>query len=252
VHPAVALLQAYGSAWELAYMSAAWWHPLPISTYSLSMRLVTEVGYWDTDVIADELHMFVKCFARRAGDLHLIRVFLPFTVNSVTGNRLWELIRNRYQQTVRHAWGAKEIGYTISQLVDRPDIPALRGLIMLISSAHDHILASAGWMMITFGQLLPLLLKPRVFAAFAHSPLGIALQVSYLLVGILGVVFWLIDLRIRPPRPRRWSLSEAVVTLFSLLLLPVLTVVLVTIPALHAQTKLMLGLPLRFRVTRKT
>jgi cellulose synthase/poly-beta-1,6-N-acetylglucosamine synthase-like glycosyltransferase len=251
IHPALGLVQAYSSAWELAYLAAGWWHPLPISTYSLSLRLADEVGYWDTDVIAEDVHMFIKCFFRRRAKLHLGRVFLPFSANSVTGNTFWEACKNRYQQMVRHAWGAKEVGYTLAQILERPDAAPLRAQQMLFRVTHDHIMAGAGWITLTFGQALPVLLHPTLAAELTSSPQFYALQAAYLAVGILGVVFWWIDMRLRPPKPTRWTLKEVLLTLISLPMLGPLTVILVALPVMQAQTRLLLGMPIQYRVARK-
>ncbi|MBX3064281.1 MAG: hypothetical protein KF726_14990 [Anaerolineae bacterium] len=251
IHPALGLVQAYSAAWELAYLAAPWWHPLPISTYSLSMRLAEDVGYWDTDVIAEDLHMFIKCFFRRGAKLHLGRIYLPFSGNSVTGNTFWEACQNRYQQTLRHAWGAKEIGYTLSQVLERPEIAPLRGLQMLFRVTHDHIMAGAGWIILTFGQLLPVLVHPQMAAQITAQPQFLVLQVSYALVAVLGVVFWWIDLRLRPARPHPWTKREIVTTAFSFVLLAPLTVLFVALPVMQAQTRLLLGMPIQYRVARK-
>ncbi len=250
-HPVMGLIHAYSSAWELAYLAAPWWLPVPISTYSLSMRLTDEVGYWDTDVIADELHMFVKCFFRRGGNLELGRVYLPFSGYAVTGDNLLDACKNRYSQSLRHAWGAKEVGYTMAQMVERPDIPFGMGMKLLLRVAHDNIMAGAGWVILTFGGQLPILLYPALLANGWQSPPFLALQLSLLVVGILGIVFWAIDIRIRPPRPRPWTVREVLLTLISFPLLPFMTLIFLALPVVDAQTRLMLGIPIRFKVARK-
>lgn len=83
------------------------------------------------------------------------------------------------------------------------------------------------------------------------NPTFAMLQVSFLLVSILGIVFWYQDVIARPPRPDKLSLSEALLTVLSFPLLPILTLFMVAIPTLQAQTRLMIGMPLQFRVTKK-
>jgi hypothetical protein len=77
-------------------------------------------------------------------------------------------------------------------------------------------------------------------------------QVSILTITALTVLFWAVDLRIRPSRPARWSLRDRILELASLPLIAVLTVLCVALPVLHAQTRLMLGKSIRFRVSPKT
>jgi hypothetical protein len=251
IHPAMALIHAYSSASTLAYLAAPWWRALPYSTYSLSMRLIDEIGYWDTDVIADESHMFIKSFFRREGQLELEPIFLPFTGYAVTGRNFIDASRNRYQQTKRHAWGGKEVGYTLAQMIEHPDLRFGSGLSLLLLVAHDNIMAGAGWVIITFGAQLPILLYPGLLYNGWQYPQYLLLQISFLIVGITGIIYWIMDFRIRPKRPHRWTFREVFLTLISLPLLAVLTVALVALPTLEAHTRLMLGIPIRFKVTRK-
>jgi len=251
IHPALGLIHAYSSAWELAYLAAPWWHPLPISTYSISFKLTDEVGYWDTDVIADELHMFLKCFFRRGGAMDIIPIFLPFSGYAVTGDNFIDACKNRYSQSLRHAWGAKELGYTMVQMIERPDISFGLGLRILLRVAHDNIMAGAGWVIITFGAQLPILLYPSLLVNSWQSPPFLLIQVAFLVVAILGILFWAIDMRVRPPRQRPWTFKEVVLTILSFPLLPVLTLIFLALPVIDAQTRLLLGIPLQFKVARK-
>jgi hypothetical protein len=249
IHPALGVIQAYSAAWELAYMAAPWWHPVPISTYSLSMKLAEDVGGWDTNVIAEDLHMFVKAFFARRGQLQLGRVYLPFSANAVTGDTFFEACVNRYTQTLRHAWGAKEIGYTLSKMIDTPDVAPVRSWQLLFRVAHDHLMAGAGWIVISFGQLIPVLVNSSIVNF--SSPTFLVLQASLIIVSILGIALWAVDVSLRPARPRPWTVSEVLLTLVSFAALPVLTVLFVAIPVLEAQSRLMLGVPLQYKVARK-
>jgi hypothetical protein len=187
IHPALGLIHAYAAAWELAYLAASWWLPLPISTYSLSLRLADDVGYWDTDVIADDVHTFLKCFFRRCGNLELGRMFLPFSGYAVTGDNFIDACKNRYTQSLRHAWGAKEVGYAMAQMIERPDVPFGLGMKILSRVAHDNIMAGAGWVIITFGAQLPILLYPGLLANSWQSPPFLLLQASFLVLSVCWV-----------------------------------------------------------------
>jgi hypothetical protein len=251
IHPALGLIHAYSSAWELAYLAAPWWSALPISTYSMSLRLADDVGYWDTDVIADESHMFIKCYFRRGGQLELGKIFLPFSGCAVTGNNFLDACKNRYAQSMRHAWGSKEVGYTLAQMIERPEVPFGRGLQILLRVAHDNIMAGAGWVIMTVGAQLPLLLYPHLLVDGWHLPQFILLQGSLVIVGVIGVAFWWLDMRIRPPRKKPWTAREVFMTVISFPLLPILTVIFLALPVIEAQTRLLLGIPIRFKVARK-
>jgi hypothetical protein len=251
INPLLRILHAYSSAWELAYLAAPWWRALPMSSYSMSMHLLDGAGYWDSNVIADEWHMYIKAHFQRGEDLHLQPVFLPFHAHATTGRTLLGAVRERYLQTLRHAWGAKEIGYTVGQIASHPDVPLRGGLSLLLRVAHDNILGGLGWIVMLLGAQLPVLLHPHLMRQHMASGPFVLLQISVTIVTLLTVAFWLLDLRNRPARPAPWTWGERLTELASVPLLAIITFVCVALPVLHAQTQLLLGIPLEFRVARK-
>ncbi|MBI5960095.1 MAG: hypothetical protein HY866_15250, partial [Chloroflexi bacterium] len=97
---------------------------------------------------------------------------------------------------------------------------------------------------------LPLLFHPNWMHVYWSVP-GILFQAALLVAGLLTLMFWLLDFRIRPERSSPWTWRERVLELLSLPLMAVLTLICVALPVLHAQTRLMLGRAIQFRVTPK-
>lgn len=84
-----------------------------------------------------------------------------------------------------------------------------------------------------------------------HDPIILVLVIASLLVVVLGIVFWAQDVASRPPRTRSITLRERLLTLVSFPLLPILTLIFVALPVMHAQTRLLLGGSLQYQVARK-
>jgi hypothetical protein len=101
---------------------------------------------------------------------------------------------------------------------------------------------------------LPALLHPKVVSENSNSLPFMLLQVGFLIVTVMTIVFFLIDVKIRPPRPEGYvsTRKDKLMTLLSIPMLPTITLICVAFPVLQAQTQLMLGMPLEFRVTKKT
>lgn len=255
INPLLRLVNAYSGAFELAYLAATWWIPMPMSSYSLSLRLLDSSGYWDSDVIADEWHMFIKAYFARDGKVKLERMYLPFLGQAATGENLWAAFKARYQQTLRHAWGSKEVGFMVAKMLEHPEMEFRPAFRLLFRIAHDILLAGPGWIILTVGSQLPYLVHPTLLSQIVSeglsNPTFVLLQFSFATVSVLGILFWYMDVRARPPRPRPAPAGEWLLTLLSFPLLAVLTLFLVAIPTLQAQTRLMIGMPLQFRVTRK-
>ncbi len=271
VNPLMRIINTYATAFELAYLAAPWWMAMPMSSYSLSLKLLEQSGNWDTDVIADEWHMLIKAYFATGGHVELQHIYLPFLADSTTGSNIFESIRNRYSQTLRHAWGSKEVGYMLAKLIENPQVVSLASLKLLLRIAHDILLAGAGWIILTVGSQLPVFFHPdiapvkmdRLFAAgdklvyvaegFASShPAWTMLAISGLIMLILVVVYQVQDYRIRPPRVAPYTLTESLLELLSIPFMLVLTLLVVALPTLVAQTRLLLGIPLQFIVTDKS
>jgi glycosyltransferase involved in cell wall biosynthesis len=270
INPLLRIVNAYASALELAYLAAPWWKAMPMSSYSLSLRLLDHSGYWDGDVISDEWHMFIKAYFARDGGVSLVPIMLPFMADATIGTNLIDELRERYSQSVRHAWGSKEVGYMIAKMIDHPEVEFWPAFRLLMRISHDIMLAGAGWVILTLGSQLPVLLYPEIAplqlgpffqnpaqeladaaARLAADPTWIMVITAATLVVILGIVFWYQDVIVRPPRDTKPTLRERLWTLLSFPLLPVLTLLVLAFPTIQAQTRLMLGIPLRFRVTKK-
>ena len=71
INPLLRIVNAYATAFELAYLASPWWLAMPMSSYALSLRLLHSSGYWDGDVIADEWHMFIKAYFARGGTVQV-------------------------------------------------------------------------------------------------------------------------------------------------------------------------------------
>ncbi len=256
VNPVLRLVNAYATAFELAFLSADWWTSLPMSSYSLSLRLLAAHEYWDPDVIADEWHMFIKAYCGSGGGVQVEPIFLPFLAAAPVGETFLAACKNRYQQSLRHAWGSKEFGYALAAST-QDDVPVKRRVRLLSRIGHDVLLPGAGWIIITVGTQLPLLLHTDLRHAFLTDPLSffpfLLLHGTFAVFLILAILLWLMDLRLRPPRPQPAQTGgrEWVLVAVGFVVMPLLTLVFVALPLLHAQTRLLLGSDLDFDVTRK-
>ncbi|KAF5660967.1 glycosyl transferase gt-a type structural fold [Fusarium heterosporum] len=92
----------------------------PTSVYSLPLDLVDRVGGWDcgSEAIGEDLHMYIKCFFALNGNLTSRVIYSPVSQSNVTGGGgLWKDARARYNQALRHMWGALDTGFALRKLV---------------------------------------------------------------------------------------------------------------------------------------
>ncbi len=242
VSPLFEPMHSYSSALQAAFLGQG----LAYSTYSLSARLARKLDWWDVNVIAEDQHMFIKGYVKQHGGLLLDPVYLPVSACVVTGATFWQTCVNRFQQTIRHAWGAEEVGYAFDQVLFREKLPPLRGFQLLTRVLLDHVVAIA--VPVTSFVLLPLLIlvQPPEWLATPQAALVVA---AYAVIMLTSVIFWRIDVRLRPiSSPRQWSL----LVLLSFFAQPLVMLLLVTLPALIAQTRLLFdSRPLDYQVAPK-
>lgn len=269
IHPWLRIVNAYSTAFELGTLAQPNWLNLPISSYSVSLRLLHEIDSYDPDVIADEWHLFFKAYFAKYGTVTCDALYLPFIADATDGPDLVAEFRERYLQTLRHAWGSKEVGYVLAQSIATPQTPLWPKLRYLGRASHDVLLAGAGWVFLTLGAQVPILLHrdmlPPALNPWDEVPFGFDQMVTDLLrepvwavlllcggvVLSLAVAVWWLDVRERPSRIAPMSLRERIAAALSIPLMPILTLILLAIPAIQAQTMLLLGIPLQFRVSRK-
>ena len=102
-----------------------------------------------------------------------------------------------------------------------------------------------------FGAALPVALNQTFAAATFVQQLPV--YAAWLLTGAMAslLVLMFIEDQLAPPRPPEWGLRMHIVSWIQWLSLPVVGVIFTNLPALDAQTRLLTGRYLEYRVTEK-
>jgi Glycosyl transferase family group 2 len=235
------------------------------STYSLSMRLAHDVGYWDVDVIPEDWHMFLKCFYLNGGDVEVEPLMLPLGNDGALSSTQGKTLVNHYLQVRRWGWGASDIPYAVQQTLDHPEIPLRRRVLRFWYLLENHISWSTQWFVVTLGSLLPPLshllgsktITPAWFYLQNQADLSFLpgwLTLSSLIMTPCFVPFILLivlDARLRPPAPTDVTRAQRIAAYTWWVASSPITFIWSTLPALDAQVRLMLGKRMDYRVTEK-
>lgn len=224
---------------------------LPQSTYSLSLKMADDVGFWDTDIIPEDWHMYFKCFFAFKGDVKTEAVYLPIHGDAIEGNSFWDAIKNRYVQNRRHAWGVTDIPYIIKQWGRHPEIPIHKKGYLLLKTYESHFLWPTSWFLLTLGVNLPLIINPKLketvlgynFSTFAGQVLTVCL--------IFTLIFVILDLLARPPQIKHESFFRRILSFTQWLLMPIVTLFLSTLPGLDAHTRILFNKRIEYKVAEK-
>ncbi|MBI2617456.1 glycosyltransferase family 2 protein [Candidatus Gottesmanbacteria bacterium] len=224
---------------------------IQISTYSLSFAMLKKIGYWDTDIIPEDWHIFLQAFFQLGEKVRTVPLYLVITRDAVNGTNLLKTLHSRYEQEKRWAWGITDIPYAVHKFFTTPHIPILPKFFRVFYVIENHILWPASFFLLTFAASIPALINPQ----FSRTALGynlpkmsgIILTVTLLFIVVLIVL----DSKSRPKRPSTYSVAKTPLLIFQWILLPVVSFFFSSLPALEAHTRLLLGKRLEYKVTEK-
>ena len=224
---------------------------ISFSSYAASLETIHDVDYWATDAIPEDSRFYWKAFFHFSGEFEAVPLFIPMYGDAVRARSYPRTLLAQYLQIRRWAWGVTDIPFYLRNALAHAEIPRLVRVRRLIDLWLDHLNWAIAPFVILFGSNLPLFLNP----AFAQTTLGqnLPLYASWLLTGAFAclAVLMHVEERIAPPRPAGWGVARHVVSRVQWLLIPVVGLLLSNLPALDAQTRLMTGRYLEYRVTEK-
>jgi hypothetical protein len=220
-------------------------------SYSTTLHLVHDVGYWATDAIPEDSRFYWKSYFRYGDRFRAVPLFIPIYGDAVRARGYWRSMAQQYLQARRWAWGVTDIPYVIQNAVRHREIPFWSRFWRLANLFGEHINWAIAPFVVMFGATVPLLINP----AFAETTLGqnLPLFASLMLTLALASLFVLVivEHRIVPPRPSHWGVVQRFLSYLQWLGLPLVGIFFSTLPALDAQTRLLTGRYLEYRVTEK-
>ena len=220
-------------------------------SYSTTLFLVHDVGYWATDAIPEDSRFYWKSYFHYGDRFRAVPLFIPIYGDAVRARGYWRSMAEQYLQARRWAWGVTDIPYVIDNAVRHAEIPFWSRFWRVINLFGEHINWAIAPFVVMFGATVPLLINP----AFAETTLGqnlplfASVMLTLALVGLFVLV--IVEHRIVPPRPPSWGPVMRLLSYVQWLGLPFVGILFSNLPALDAQTRLLTGRYLEYRVTEK-
>ncbi len=222
-----------------------------MSNYSLSFKLLDDVGYWDPDKIPEDWGIFFKSYYKKQGKIEVEPLYLPIYADAAQGKSLIKTLKNTYEQRKRWAWGASDVPWIIKNYFLTQGVPFWDKTLRVLYALQSHFLWPVHFFIITIGLQLPILLNPR----FAKTALGhtVPKLSSYVLSSALVflLVILILDRIYKPKRPKEFPLWRAILSPLEFFLMPVAGFLFSALPGLDAHTRLMLGKYIEYKVTEK-
>ena len=213
--------------------------------------MLEKIKYWDTDIIPEDWHIFMQAFFSLGEKVKTIPIFLTISRDAVNNSNLLKAFKSRYEQEKRWAWGVTDASYVLYKLLTTPQIPFLPKFFRVIHVLETHLFWPTAFFLVTLGASIPALINP----VFGRTTLGYNLpRMSGFILTIATIfliVLVIIDAKSHPKRPASFSVAKTPLLLFQWVLLPVVSFLFSSLPALEAHTRLLLGKRLEYKVTEK-
>ena len=222
------------------------------SSHSMSFKALRDIGYWPVDMISDDSAIFWKAFIHYQGAYRVAPIYTVVSMDIATGPTLRKTFISIYKQKMRWAWGVENFPIVIRAFLASKGIGWRRKISYAYKLLDSFISWSTWSFLLLFGTSLPAFFASREFASstiYYTAPRIRGIMFSMASVGLF--VCMIISLLLLPRTRTRYSFLIKIGHALEWLFIPFILLFLSALPALHAQTRLMLGRYMEFWVTDK-
>lgn len=249
--PAPMRLLAAGTAfWQLSEMVGSDKY-INFSSLSMNMQSLLDTGLWMPDKVNDDSGFYWKAYYYFKGEYKVIPHYLPISADANLDTTLWKTFKNAWGQLKRWAYGVEHVPFIFIQYFKRTDVSFWDKTDKLLFISWSYFKWGTLALFIAFAGLLIPIINP----SYSHTALAVNLPTvsSWILDGAYLGLFSTIYVHEKTvvPRPKDWNIVLRIWSYLQWLLVPLILVTIATFPAIDAQTTLMLGKHLEFRVTNK-
>lgn len=224
------------------------------SSHSMSFQALTDIGFWQKDIVTEDSRIFLQCFIYYDGDYEVVPLFIPVSMNTVAIGNFWHSLVNQYKQMRRWGWGCEHFPYLAWNFWKNKKIPLTKKLRYLWNQTEGmYSWATAPLLIFILGRLPLWVLDLREHQSVItlNAPIILQWLMTGAMVGLFVVAIF--SLLMLPPKPSHLKKWHYFIMFIQWLLFPITTILFGSIPAIDAQTRLMLGGKFRlgFWVTEK-
>ena len=211
------------------------------SSHSMPFKALTEIGFWHTHIVSEDSRIFWQCYIHYRGDWRTEPLFYPVSMDANVAPTFRKTMLHIYKQQRRWAWGSENLAYIFTNFIKyRREIPRKAyWTFMNIEAYHtwatsSFILLFMGWLPLWLGgdafqtQLISYNLPKIVGNVMLYANIGIATSAIF-------------SILLLPSKPDWFKPKHYILYLLEWILTPVLLILFSALPAIDAQTRLMLG-----------
>lgn len=222
------------------------------SSHSMSFEALVKTGYWPVDMISDDSAIFWKAFIHFDGRYRVVPLPVTVSMDVTAAGSWWKSIADVYRQKRRWAWGVENFPVVMRAFATSATIPLSSRVRHGLKLFGNNVSWATWGFLLTFIGWLPALLVSREFSdsVLYYSAPRITTTI-FSLASLSLLITIALSLYLLPKWPVRWPSLRKIGHALEWLFIPIISTVFSALPALDAQTRLMLGRNLEFRVSEK-
>lgn len=225
---------------------------ITFSSHAMSFKTLVEVSFKQTNVVSEDSRIFWQCFLKYDGDYQVVPIYYPVSMDANVAPTFLQTMKNVYKQQRRWAYGAENVAYFLFGFLKNRKIPLSKMISLGLSTFENYwswatnsiIIFLLGWLPITIGG-----------EGFRQTLLSHNLPVftsRILTLGMIGLVLSAIfSILLLSPRIIDIGRKKYLFLILEWFLMPVIMIFFYALPALDAQTRLMIGKYMGFWPTEK-
>jgi len=222
------------------------------SSHSMSFKALVETGYWPVDMISDDSAIFWKSYIKFNGAYKVVPMYTTVSMDIVAAKTWWKTIVNEYKQKRRWAWGVENFPIVMRGFLKNNKISFYNKARLAFKLFEGHIAWATWAFLLTIIGWLPAIFAGR---AFQHTVLYYnAPRIAGTIFNLAGfslLISIILSICLLPKQKVKHPFLQRIGFAFQWILVPVIYLFLSAIPALDAQTRLMLGKRMEFWVAEK-
>jgi len=249
--PALSRLIAFGNSfWQLIEATRPW-RLINFSTHAMSLKTLVEMDFWDTTVVNEDSRQYWRAYFKFDGDHEVVPIFVPIYMDAVLAENYWQTIKDQYLQKRRWYYGVEHFPYVVTEAIENSRIPFWDRLVKIYRLFEANYSLATSSIYIAVIAWLPILFGPGFSETVLAQNLPTIIRVLLGLTWVGLVASMIISTLLLPPRPKGYGRRKSLEMVTQWILIPITAILFSSFPAIDAQTRLMFGKYLTFRVTKK-
>lgn len=221
------------------------------ASHSQPLEALIDTDFWATWSVVEDGHQYWRSYYRYNGQYRVEPIYAPIYQDAPLASSYFKTFVNQYLQLRRWAYGVSDVPYVAIQNARHPKIPAGSRMIHFWRLFEGHYSWATAPLILTFVAWMPLFLNSSFkYSVLAHQLPVIASQIMTTAMVGLFITIWLSIISL-PQRPRSKNKIQGIFMILQWVLLPIVALGFGAMAAIDAQTRLMFGKYLGFRVTEK-